>query len=275
MIDHVLTDPFAVQRLGHGGADPVFVIDFPTYSASPRLSEMLAGRLDDRPLYQVDPLRPMLDGPVFRSLDVLAGQYAARIAGLRGASDRPTVVGYCSAGGLALRVAGLLERVTPGGVKVVLVRPAGQDRAAAFATFHEYLIGLGAADPPVPDGSRSAEDLVAWMGAHLAQQLARLAARHRLATEDEAFGELLSRYRAWLAFVLACADARPPRLSAGVDVVSIEATAPGPVIPIDPPRGYRIVRFPLLDEDDILVPELADLLVDHITGTAGVPAADR
>ncbi|MEU7826727.1 hypothetical protein [Catellatospora sp. NPDC049133] len=273
MINQVKTDPFAVARLGHGGADPVFVIDFPTYSASPRLSEMLTGRIGDRPLYQVDPLRPMIDGPAFLPLDVLAEQYAARIADLRGPSDRLTVVGYCSAGDLALRVAGLLERDSPRGVKVLLVRPATQDRAAAFATFREYLLGLGETDPPTPDGSRSAEDLVAWMGARLEQQLARLAAQHGLTSADDAFTELLSRYRAWLAFVVACADARPAPLSAGVDVLSLEATSPGPVIPMDPPRGYRISRFPLLDEDDILVPELADLVVGHLARTAGVDAS--
>ncbi|WP_155372818.1 hypothetical protein [Catellatospora vulcania] len=273
MTEHLPTDPFAVRRLGHGSADPVFVIDFPTYSAAPRLSQMLTGRLGERPLYQVDPLRPLLDGPVFLPLDALAEQYAARIADLRGSGDRPTVVGFCSAGDLALRVAGRLGRATPRGVDVLLVRPASQDRAAAFATFREYLFGLGQADPPAPDGSRSAGDLVAWMGAHLEQALARLAVQHGLATADEAFTELLARYRAWLSFVLACADARPAQLPSWVDVVSIEGTSPGPVVPMDPPREYGLMRLPLLDADDILVPELADLVAGHLARTAGVVAS--
>lgn len=263
MSNHVLADPFAVRQLCRGGADPLFVIDFPTFSARQRLSELLAARVEDRPLYQVDPLLALLDEPAYVTLDEYAAEYAPKIADLCDGGARPTVIGYCSAGALALRVAGLLTRFTPG-VRALLVRPAWQDRPALYTTFRENLLELGRADPPAPEESLPAADLLGWMEAQLERELDKLAAGHGLSASHEAFVELLARHRGWLSFVLACADAAPARLPAGLEVLSLEATSPGPPIALDPPRGYRISRHALLDEAEILVPELADLVLGQI-----------
>lgn len=273
MSDHAPADPFAVRPLRRGAADPLFVLDFPTFSARRRLSDLLAAHPAARPLYRLDPLAALLDEPVYASLEVFAAAYAPRIARLcDDGTLRPTVIGYCSAGALALRVAALLAPVHPE-VRVLLVRPAWQDRAALYATFRESLLELGRTDPPVPDGSRPPAALLAWMGAQLERELERLAAGHGLSASDEAFAELLSRHRGWLSFVLACADAPPARLPAGLDVLSLEGTAPGAAVALDPPRPYRIARHALLDEAEILVPELAALVLSHLAPGPGARGA--
>jgi hypothetical protein len=64
----------------------------------------------------------------------------------------------------------------------------------------------------------------------LRAEMATMAASRGLGPSADVFGELLSRYRAWLAFMLACGNDVPVTLARGAVTVKILASAPVEVV---------------------------------------------
>src|SRR4051812_26105566 len=113
---------------------PVLVLDFAATRGQDRLHAAIAAAAPDWPVSRIDPVRALArhDPPI------AVPELAAELAGDWPAAPRtPIVVGYCSAAGLALRLAGRL------GAPAVLVLPALPTHALVAAEFGECVRALG------------------------------------------------------------------------------------------------------------------------------------
>ena len=81
LTDQPLTDDgdMILRRLTSGAARPVLVADFQAFSSAPRLSHLISGRAEGRPVYQVDPLDALSQDRPYISLADLAAEAAGSL----------------------------------------------------------------------------------------------------------------------------------------------------------------------------------------------------
>jgi hypothetical protein len=255
-----------LRQLAAGTGQPVLVADFQAFSSAPRLSDLVSGRTEDRPVYQVDPLDALSQDRPYISLTDLAAEADAWFTRSQPADGPAVVVGYCSAAGLSVHIAALLARSRP--ATAVLLRPSWPGTETITGTFATLAAGLGAPGLPCPDLDGDPGQCVRRMEELLGAELTALAASQGLDGSAGTFSELLLTYRSWLAFLLAC---RNDSLAGGAWVSTVTAvtvlteTPDSVIIPGLPPGQFKVCPLPALDEDNPVTPEVAELLVAHIT----------
>jgi len=256
-------DELLVQLLAPGGAEPVVVADFQPFSADPPLSQLLSGRTEGRPLYRIDPVNVLSQDQGYFTLPDLAAACADAFLRTASAAGRVFVIGDCSAAGLALRIAELLAASRA--VTALLVRPTWPDEQHIKAQFAAFQANLGAGSHECPDLDEDPRLSLARMEEILRGELARMAASIGLASTD-AFGDLLTYYRGWLAFLLACCNDRPVAPAAGKATVKVVApgAVAGAAIPGLSPHAYQIIRIPAADQQDAAQVAIADFVLTQI-----------
>jgi hypothetical protein len=253
-----------VRRLADGKADPVLVADFQAFSSAPRLSHVVSGRAEGRPVYQVDPLGALSRDRPYISVADLAAEAAGSFARSRPADGRVFVIGYCSAAALAVHIATQLARSRE--ATAILLRPSWPDSEGVEEQFAMLASNLGAR-LPCPDLDGDPDRCVLRMEELLRAELQALVTSQGLDGSVDSFGELLLTYRSWLAFLLACRNDSQAGWGGGNAAVTVLTEAPDSVtIPGLPPADFTVSPLPALDENNPITPEVVELLVAQITG---------
>jgi hypothetical protein len=262
---HTIRNYPILTQLTSGDSEPVLVADFQDCSTAPRLSRLLSGRSGGRPVYRIDPVGVLSHDQLYLPLEELAASCAEEFLSCGPAAGRVFIVGHCSASALSMRVAKLLEGSK--NVTVILVQPAWPDEKHVWNRFAEFIANLGAADRACPDLDGDPAESVARMERALRDELTTIASSQGLDEAADAFTELLTWYRAWLAFLLACHndlarhDGLPTaRPSGALTVTALTGTASDAIVPGLAPADYRVVRMPVLDQEAPVTAELADFL---------------
>lgn len=185
----------------------LLVADFQAFSDAPCLSKLLAEQAGSaRPVFQVDPVGVISAAQAYLPVAELAAGAAAEFLAA-GTAGQVTVIGHCSASGLALRIGRLLAADRD--VSVLLVQPTWPDDEHVRIRFGEYLANVKGGDRPCPDTSGDPVTCLAEMEQVLRDALIGLARSMGLGSSAEPFLDLLTWYRAWLSFLLACRNDRP------------------------------------------------------------------
>lgn len=204
--------PISLKETVPGRRPGLVSVSFTGTEAGQDLDRLLAADTRGRAAHRLDPLGDMtpLHRPV--PLQELARAYAEVLNAL----EPPPValVGHCSAALLTQAVAGELASRPP---RVLLLDPAVPTPESVAATFAELRRGLGRIVPGADEDSavvrRCAEDPQAaleWMSTVLAGDADAFCAESGLGEDAEAVtGELVPRYRAWLALLLGAAHHTP------------------------------------------------------------------
>jgi hypothetical protein len=228
-----------IEQLAGGESGPVLVADFEPFSPESRLGELLRAMKAGRPVYQIDPVSVLAGERLYRSLPDLAVGYADAFLSAGPVGGPVFVVGHCSAAGLSLRITELLAKSRA--VTAILLEPTWPDEQQLAEVFAEFQANLGATVQPCPGTEGDPVSAVLRMTEILRAQLSAMAASRGLDASADVFGELLSRYRAWLAFMLACGNDVPVTLARGAATVKILTSAPaGMVVPGLAPGCYEI-----------------------------------
>jgi hypothetical protein len=257
-----VSNELILRRLTTGDAAPVLVADFQQYSTAPRLSQLLSGRAEGHPVYQIDPVGVLSQDQLYVSLPELADACAQVFLSSGPPAGGPVVVvGHCSASALSLRVAGLLEQLGHKAA-VILAGPAWPDEKHVRDRFAEFLDHLRAPQCPCPDLDGDPRDSVAQMEQALRDEIVAVALRSGLSGVPDAFAELLAWYRAWLAFLLACRNDLQATWETPTTAVTIlAATVAAASVPGLGPDAYRVVEVPVLGQEKPITPELAEAVL--------------
>ncbi len=264
-----------LRRLVAGTARPVLVADFQAFSSAPRLSHLVSGRAEGRPVYQVDPLDALSRDRPYISLADLAADAVRSFARSQPADGPAFVIGYCSAAGLSVHIARLLARSRE--ATAVLLRPSWPDAEGIEETFASLAASVGARQLACPELDGDPDRCVRRMAELLRGELEALATSQGLDASADTFGELLLTYRSWLAFLLACRNDTLAGWPGGTIAVTVLTEAPdGVTVPGLAPGEFGVSPLPAVDEDNPITPEVVELLVAQITA-AGNPgdAAER
>lgn len=253
-----------LQRLATGPGEPVVVADFQPFSSAPRISRLLADLAKGRPVFQVEALGSLSGVRRYVPLQQLAAESAGSFLASGPAHRHVSIVGHCSAAALSLHIAMLLANSHE--VTVTLLGPSWPDEADVKSQFAEFQSTLGAQQRPCPDLNADPSSSVAAMERILRDQIVAVAARRGLARATESFLDLMVRYRAWLAFLLACRNA-PAIVRAKATSIHLVTDADGDAtIPGLGPDAYDITRLPGLKRTDSDRPELAMFALTQIEG---------
>jgi hypothetical protein len=252
-----------LRRLTAGAARPVLVVDFQAFSSAPRLSHLISGRAEGRPVYQVDPLDALSQDRPYITLADLAAEAADSFARSQPADDPVVVIGYCSAAALSMHIATLLAHSRE--ATAVLLRPSWPTTEGVQETFATLAANLGARQLSCPDLDGDPDRCVRHMEELLRVELAALATSQGLDGSADTFGELLLTYRSWLAFLLACRNDSLTRWADGPTAVTVLTEAPdSATVPGLPPGRFEVCPLPVVDEDNPITPEVVELLVARI-----------
>lgn len=253
-----------LRQLANGAAGPVLVADFQAFSSAPRLSHLISGRTEGRPVYQVDPLGALSGDRPYISLADLADESAGSFARSRPADGPVFVIGYCSAAALSVRIAALLAPSRE--AAVVLLRPTWPDTEFIGEQFATLAANLGAPELRCPELDGDPERCVRRIEELLRAKLAAMASSHGLDGSAEVFGELLLTYRSWLAFLLACRNDPLAGQASRASAVTVLTEAPdGVTVPGLAAGQFGVSPLPALDDDNPVTPEVIELLVRQIT----------
>jgi hypothetical protein len=195
-----------LERLAAGAGRPIVVVDFLPFSSANRLGQLLCAHRADQPVYQVDPVTDLAACRGYLPLSALADAYADALAA-EGLAHRPAIlVGYCSAAVLALEIT---ARMAPQGKAcAVLVAPTWPDSAMIAAEYCRFRADLGGTGPDLPGCAAEGDDAqYQKMSGQLAEDLQAVAAANDLDASSAVFGDMLARYSAWLAFLIASREA--------------------------------------------------------------------
>jgi hypothetical protein len=252
-----------VQQLVTGSAKPVLVADFQAFSSAPRLSDLVSGQAEGRPVYQVDPLNALSQGRPYISIADLAAEAVASFARSQPADGPVFVIGYCSAAALSVHIATLLARSRK--ATAVLLRPSWPDAESIEGTFATLASNVGARQLACPDLDGDPAHCVRRMEELLRTELATLVTSQGLDPSADTFGELLLTYRSWLAFLLACRNDSLAGWAGGTTAVTVLTETPDSVtVPGLPPGGFEVCPLPVADADNPVTPEVVELLVAKI-----------
>ncbi|MDQ2813549.1 MAG: hypothetical protein M3Z75_17190 [Actinomycetota bacterium] len=254
-----------VQQLVTGTAKPVLVADFQAFSSAPRLSHLVSGQAEGRPIYQVDPLDALSQNRPYISIADLAAEAADAFARSQPADGPAFVIGYCSAAALSVHIATLLGRSRE--ATAVLLRPSWPDSEGIEQTFATLAANIGAPQLPCPDLDGDPGHCVQRMEELLRGELQTLVVSQGLDASADTFGELLLTYRSWLAFLLACRNDSLPGWAGRTTAVTVLTEAPDSVaVPGLSPAEFEVCPLPVADGDNPVTPEVVELLVAQITG---------
>lgn len=263
--DGVVGSHQIITQLTEGDTGPVLVADFQAFSNAPRLSHMLSVKTEGRPVYQVDPLDFLSQGPSYASLTDMADAVVGPFLRSEPADGRVVVVGYCSASGLALRIAALLARSRE--VSALLLRPSWPSDQTIQAQFAKLIANLSTADRPCPDLDGDPTDRVATMEQVLRTELEAMAASRGLSGSIEVFLELLLTYRSWLAFLLACRnDSSLAQAGEAAPVMVLAESTASVTVPGLAPGAFAVTQLPTLDEDNPVTDEVVQIVAAQIMG---------
>jgi hypothetical protein len=253
-----------VRQLVTGAAKPVLVADFQAFSSAPRLSNLITGRAEGRPIYQVDPLDALSQDRPYISIADLAAEAVDAFSRSQPADGPALVIGYCSAAALSVRIAQLLGRSRE--TTAVLLRPSWPQSAGIKETFGTLAANVGARQLACPDLDDDPDNCVRRMEELLRVELEALVTSQGLDGSADTFGELLLTYRSWLAFLLACRNDSPPSWAGGTTAVTVLTETPeSAAVPGLSPGEFEIFPLPVTDADNPVTPEVVDLLVAQIT----------
>jgi hypothetical protein len=251
----------APQRLTVGDGRPLLVVDFQPFSSAPRLSTLLSECAGAHPVYRLDPLPALARSGGYLPLSALAAQFADGYAA--DADGRAvTVVGSCTAPALALRVGARLAATRP--VSAVLVRPEWPDLGWLGRQYAAFREDLGAGPAPAPDLAGDPAEVLGRMEQTLRADLEEMAVRRNLGEVLPVLEELLRGYRAWLAFLLACAvDAGEPGPAgaAPIDISILTSVADDGALPAPWPPARRVERTAPAGQPVAATPALARLVL--------------
>jgi hypothetical protein len=193
-----------LERLTDGDAEPVFVADFQRMSSAPRFGELLNADDTGHPIYQADPVGYLAGCDDYWSLCDLAVLYANEFLSTETAPTAATIVGYCSAAALSLRIAELVARSCE--VHAILVRPTWPDDAMIGSEFARLRASLGTAQTGCLDLSGDSASTLRNMGELLSADLRAMIRARNLHEPSVTASGLLDRSLAWLGFLLASRD---------------------------------------------------------------------
>jgi amino acid adenylation domain-containing protein len=196
--------PTVEQLTGDSGSPAVVVTDFQPLSAQRSLAAELSTAGGDLTILRIDPVHDLAGSYSYRGLDELAETYAGLLAEARVGC----VIGYCSASGLAERIAARL-----GGLPVVLVKPTWPTLEQAVADFAGFAAKLhSSADGLSFDPVRGGAETHAAMNRGLAAALTAWALAEDIDADEVELleTELLARFDGWLGFLLAAAQRPDP-----------------------------------------------------------------
>jgi hypothetical protein len=131
------------ERLADGNAEPVFAADFQRMSSAPRFGGLLNADDAGHPIYQAVPVGYLAGCDDYWSLCDLAVLYSDEFLSTETAATAVTIVGYCSAADLSLRIAELVARSCE--VHAILVRPTWPDNAMIGSELARLRAGMGTA----------------------------------------------------------------------------------------------------------------------------------
>lgn len=195
----------------------VVVVDFRALSGLKSLAAELARVDDGLAVSRVDPVHDLAGAYAYRDLDDLADGYAARFA------SRPTdcVAGYCSAAGLAERIADRL------GTPVVAVKPTTPTVDRALDDFAGFLAKLNGPAMPL-DPALTGRGLHTELNRRLADALDAWARADDMDADEVEMlrDELLARCDGWLGFLLAAAAAGATPVGRRIVVPGVELDQP-------------------------------------------------
>ncbi len=252
------------RSLTKGHAAPILVADFQPFSATARLSDLMRTDAHNHPIYQIDPLSDLSQRGAYLPLTDIADEYADAIQAAEPVCSEFYVVGYCSAAALALHIARLLAG--PRKVATILVRPAWPDTALVQRQFAEFRADLGGAPQRCPDLDCDPSQVIAQMERVLRADLAALATARGLGRTNPALTELLERYRAWLALLLATRNGLPLPWALQERVMVLTGTAEPVTIPWGGASTCEITRLPSLSAEPFVSPELVDAVLALAAG---------
>lgn len=269
--DGVIDGAMVLERLVAGPAEPVVVADFQPFSSALRLSQLVSGRAEGRPVYQVDALGVLSHGRRYISLPDLAAEAAASFARSQPPDGPAFVIGYCSAAALAVRIARLLAPARE--TAVVLLRPSWPDTSVVERQFEELATNLGAGQLACPELDGDPDRSVRRMAGLLDGAVAALAASQGLDDGSaDVFGELLLTYRSWLAFLLACRNDSLDSWAGEIATVTVLAENPDQAtVPGLAAGDFEVSPLPVLDEDNPVTPEIADLVIAELKRSSARP----
>lgn len=255
-----------LRQLVSGAARPVLVADFQAFSSAPRLSNMVSGRAEGRPVYQVDPLDALSQDRPYIPIADLAAEAVGSFTSSQPADGPVFVIGYCSAAALSVHIAMLLARSRE--ATAVLLRPSWPDTEGIEEQFAMLAANVGARQLPCPDLDGDPVRCVARMADLLRVELGALVTSQGLDPSAETFGELLLTYRSWLAFLLACRnDSLVCRNAAGATAaVTVLTETPGSAtVPGLPSGEFAVSQLPAIDDENPVTPEVVERVVAQIT----------
>jgi hypothetical protein len=216
------------------GGDPcapvIATIDFSLFSSGPTLGSVLAADALDHCVMRADPVTALAGATGFTPLPALARGYASALARL--GRKVSLIAGYCSGGPLATHIQTALTDAGQPAPDLALVTPTWPTNADVEAEFAQLCAGQDAAARPGPatftDGNPATV---------LEHMDAVLRAGLRAASDSQGWddvereviiGQLVPRYHAWLAFLLASAHAGPAEPRGRVCILS-GRSGPGPL----------------------------------------------
>lgn len=256
-----------LRQLVPGAAKPVLVADFQAFSSAPRLSHMVSGRAEGRPVYQVDPLDALSQDRPYIPMADLAAEAVGLFTSSQPADGPVFVIGYCSAATLSLHIATLLARSRE--ATAVLLRPSWPGTEGIEEQFAKLAANVGAQQLRCPELDGDPGGCVRSMAELLRDKLAALVSGQGLDPSADTFGELLLTYRSWLAFLLACRNdslASRSDQAGGTAAVTVLAEDPDSVtVPGLSPGEFKVSPLPALDDDNPVTPEVVELVVAQIT----------
>ncbi|HST48392.1 hypothetical protein [Jatrophihabitans sp.] len=250
------------RQLTDGDGPAILVADFQAFNGAPRLSQLLSDAAPDRRIYQLDPLGALTGERRYAAVPEMAEESAAAFESSETSGQQVFVVGHCSATGLGIRVANLLAGTRD--VTAVLVQPSWPGTEHVTERFAEFQGKLGASGRACPDLEGDPQDCVAGIEKIFRTGLVDLATRLDLDPDQPAFTDLLTTYRGWVSFLLACRNDQPAQIPADGVTVSVLTDEPGFVLPGTAPGRCRITPPPPLEKPDAVTPELAKLVLEQL-----------
>ena len=252
-----------IQQLTEGDAEPILVAEFRAWTTAPRLSRLLSGLAEGHPVYQIDPVGVLSGDQRYLPLPELAAACVAEFLASGPPGGRVYIAGHCSAAGLSLHVARLLEQSRD--VTAILLGPTWPDEEHIRHRFGEALSAFQSPGRPYPGLDGDPPAAVARMEQVLKEALDALAASQGLNSAGKAFAELLAWQRGWLAFLLACHHDPPLAWdNSAIKVIVLSGTEGGHSVPGLSQEAYQLCKAPVLDEDDPIMPELAESVLAQI-----------
>lgn len=270
VVNQLETPQFIMEPVADGNGAAIIVVDFLQFTPGGRPSTVLAARNDGHAVYRVDPVSELTGVAGFHDPPELADGYSRAFPMSPGTPV--TLIGYCSAAALALRIAEKLRhRSFP--AAIVLIQPSFPPADISAGDFRQSGRNLGASPQTIPLDQAAPEAALSLVSEVLAADLAVAAARQSPGGLPDAaiYQQLIDRQRAWISFLLAtCRDRDRPwqqDLRPGV-LLDRDATAEAPWLPL--PAG-NITRLPVAE--DALVTE--DVLPQAVFGHPGSTSGRR